>query len=402
MGWLRRGLSLAVLGMVCATVAGQGAAAEDKPKPVGAQDKGKPGSAQDKAKPEPDVILFTNGDQLSGTLERGVGDSVVFKSDMAGEITVPLAKIKELRSTGSFAVLRKSRPVSRATVDTGTLSVHGNEVTVAYPTNPPETVPVKDVAFVIDQTTYDHELQKLPGWRYGWNGTMTAGASFVRSTNNGSTFNGALALVRAIPTVSWLPARNRTTFNVAETYGKLSEPVIPPTDPPTPDTVVKTNIFHTDAERDEYFTQRGYGLVQTAFDHNFAQGLQLSQSYGGGVGWTLVKQAKQQLDVKGDMHYLKQSFQTPASNQNLVGSTLAEVYVYKFPRKMVFNENASLIPAWNNVSAYAANINGTFLLPVFKRFSFSVSAADSFLNDPAVYYRKNSFVFTTGLTYALK
>ncbi|HEY0308406.1 MAG TPA: DUF481 domain-containing protein, partial [Acidobacteriaceae bacterium] len=362
-------MSLALLGVVCTTGAVRMAVAEDKPKPAGAQDKAKPGAAQDKAKPEPDVILFTNGDQLSGTLLRGVGDSVVFKSDVAGEITVPLAKIKELRSTGSFAVLRKGRLVSRTTVETGTLDVRDNEVTVAYPTNPPETLPVKAVAFVIDQTTYDHELQRLPGWRYGWNGTVTAGASFVRSTNNGSTFNGALALVRAIPTVPWLPARNRTTFNMAETYGKLSEPVIPPTDPPTPDTVVKTNIYHTDAERDEYFTQRGYGLVQMAFDHNFAQGLQLSQSYGGGVGWTLIKQPKQQLDVKGDMHYLKQTFQTPASNQNLVGSTLAEVYVRRLPRKMVFNQNASLIPAWNNLDAYAANINGTLLLPVFKRFS---------------------------------
>jgi hypothetical protein len=367
-----------------------------------AEEKAKPAVAQDKAKPEPDVILFTNGDQLSGTLVRGVGDSVVFKSDMAGEITVPLAKIKELRSTGSFAVLRKSRPVTRTTVDTGTLVIQAGELTMASPTNPPEMMPVKDIAFVIDQTTYDHELQKLPGWRYGWNGRVTAGASFVRSTNNGSTFNGALALVRAIPTVSWLPARNRTTFDVAETYGKLSEPVLPPTNPPTPDTVVKTNIFHADAERDEYFTQRGYGLAQTAFDHNFAQGLQLSQSYGGGVGWTLIKQPRQQLDVKGDVHYLKQQFQTQVSNQNLVGSTLAEVYVRKFPRKMIFNENASLIPAWNNVSAYAANVNASLLLPVFRRFSFSVTAADSFLNDPAQYYKKNSVVITTGLTYALK
>ena len=49
------------------------------------------GMAQDKAKPAPDVILFTNGDQLTGTVERGVGDNIVFKSDMAGELTIPLA-----------------------------------------------------------------------------------------------------------------------------------------------------------------------------------------------------------------------------------------------------------------------------------------------------------------------
>jgi hypothetical protein len=356
----------------------------------------------EKIKPQLDVIVFANGDQLTGTLLRGVGDTVVFKSDMAGELTLPLSKIREMRSNGSFAVLRKSRPVSRASVDTGTILLQGASMIVAHADAPPETVPLPDVAFVIDQSTYDRELQKLPGIGYGWSGTVTAGASFVRSTNNGSTFNGALTAVRAIPTVPWLPARNRTSFGLAETYGQLSEPVIPPTTPPTPNNSVKTNIFHGGAERDEYFTQRVYGLAQMAFDHNYSQGLQLAQNYGGGVGWTVLKQPKQQLDVKADVHFLQQQFQTPVNNQNLVGSTLAEVYARRFPHRLVFNESASLLPAWNNTSAYAANVNGTLLLPVFKRLSFSVTATDNFLNDPATYYQKNSFVFTTGLTYALK
>ena len=34
------------------------------------------------SKPAPDVLVFTNGDQLTGKLLRGVGDSVVFASDM--------------------------------------------------------------------------------------------------------------------------------------------------------------------------------------------------------------------------------------------------------------------------------------------------------------------------------
>ena len=41
------------------------------------------------APPTPDVLIFTNGDQLTGHLERGSGNSIVFKSDMAGEITIP-------------------------------------------------------------------------------------------------------------------------------------------------------------------------------------------------------------------------------------------------------------------------------------------------------------------------
>ena len=53
-------------------------------------------------KPGTDVLVFTNGDQLTGTLEKGEGECITFQSDMTGEITIPLAKIKELRTGGEL------------------------------------------------------------------------------------------------------------------------------------------------------------------------------------------------------------------------------------------------------------------------------------------------------------
>src|ERR1700738_2706328 len=64
-------------------------------------------------KPAPDVIVFTNGDQLTGTLERADGDSFVFKSDVVGEVTVSAAKIKELRANGKFVALKKNETITR-------------------------------------------------------------------------------------------------------------------------------------------------------------------------------------------------------------------------------------------------------------------------------------------------
>src|ERR1700690_1429910 len=67
-------------------------------------------------KPPSDILVFTNGDQLTGTPERAAGAALLLKSDVAGEITVPRDKVTELHSSGSFAVLRKAPPVSRRTV----------------------------------------------------------------------------------------------------------------------------------------------------------------------------------------------------------------------------------------------------------------------------------------------
>src|ERR1700722_14422843 len=63
--------------------------------------------AQPAAKPEPDVLIFSNGDKLVGHLVSSPGGSVTFNSDMLGEIHADWAKIKELRSSTKFAVIRK-------------------------------------------------------------------------------------------------------------------------------------------------------------------------------------------------------------------------------------------------------------------------------------------------------
>ena len=184
-------------------------------------------SAQEKSKPEPDVIIFTNGDQLTGTVERGADDSVVFKSDMAGEITVPYAKIKELRAHGAFALLRKDTKTPTTDVKEGAFTYSDSKVTLTIATGGTETVEPKNVDFLIDKTTYDKQVLARPGLLTGWKGAISGGATFVRSTQNGSTFNVGTTLVRAIPLVSYLPPKSRSTFVLSETYGKLSQPVYP-------------------------------------------------------------------------------------------------------------------------------------------------------------------------------
>lgn len=369
--------------------------------------------ADDKAgdKPNPDVIVFQNGDQLTGTLVRGVGDSIVFKSDIVGEVTVPLSKVKELRSNGSFAVLKKDTRVNRTNTQTGMVTMNGDSITLLHLMGQVETVPVSNVAYIIDQQTYDRELEKKAGPLYGWKGSITGGASFVQSTQHGGTFTTGVKLSRSIPTVPYLQTRNRTLFNLSETYGKLTTPVIPqptctsattPTNPcPPPDSVVKTSIFHTDIERDQYVSRKFYYLGTAAFDHNFSSGLDLQQIYGFGLGWTPIVDAKQQLDVKSDIHYEKQQFEAESSNLNIIGATVGEAYKRTLPRGMTFTQTLQLLPAFNQPNAYSANFTTGVTMPVFKRLSMSVSASDGFLNNPSPGFRKNTFQFVTGVTYTL-
>ncbi len=355
------------------------------------------------AKPAPDVIVFTNGDQLTGTLERATGDSFVFKSDVVGEVTVSADKIKELRASGKFVALKKNEKITRTSKHPGAITYGDNAISVAdTSSNVPEVIPVKNLANLIDDATFTTEVTSNPGIWYGWHGSVSGGITVIESTQTGQSYNLAVTLARLIPSVDFLPPRTRSTINVLETYGKITQPAIPQTIPPTLASVTKTNIFHADAEHDKYFTPRFFGLVGASFDHNYSQGLNLQQIYGVGPGWTLIKTPVHEFDVKADVHYERQNFQPPTPSKNLIGSSFTELYHRNLPAKIIFTESGTFIPAWNDFNAYSAIIQAGLQMPTYKRFSLNVNLLDNYLNNPAVGFKNNSFQFVTGVLYTLK
>ncbi|MBZ5591610.1 MAG: DUF481 domain-containing protein [Acidobacteriia bacterium] len=354
------------------------------------------GQAKSEPKAEPDVLIFTNGEKLIGHLVRSTGDKVTFKSDMAGEVTVEWKQIQELHSSQKYAVIQKGVQLhaheSDGKVSRGTIAVADQKIEVRPGgDHPPQTVAVADAAYVVDDAAFEKAMHR-PGIFEAWKGALTGGASLVEATQKSNTFTGSIGLIRAAPTENWLDPRNRTIVDFSTSYGKLTQPNTP---------TVKTSIYHADAERDEYFTGRVFGFGQLAYDHNFSQGLDLQQTYGGGIGWTAIKRPNQTLDLRASMSYVSQQFAGSAKNQNLVGSTFAEGYQRTLPHGILFNEQVSVTPAWNNTRAYTAAGGAGLTMPVFKRLSLALSALDTFLNDPPAGFKKNSFQFTTGVTYTL-
>ncbi len=359
---------------------------------------------------QPDVLVFTNGDKLTGTLLRGVGDSVVFKSDMAGELTIPYSKIKQLDTHTAFAIVEKGKTITRKTpekeVPQGVVSLADNTISVADPaTQTPVQVPVANAAYVIDDTIYQQDLRGSTRFLEGWNGSVTLGASLLKATQNEYAANAAIALVRTIPQAEYLAPRNRTTAGGVFNYGEVTTPTL--VNGARVTQVARTDIYHADAERDQYFTPRVYYLGRLAYDHNYSQGLKLAQIYGAGFGWTVVKQPKQELDLKVDVHYTRETFYLAAQNQNLIGSAFADIYLLKLPRGLLLTQFAMVSPAFNNINATAASAGVNVAAPLYKRLALSAGVIDNFINNPGflspgIPSKKNSIQFNTGLTYTLR
>ncbi len=375
------------------------------------------------ANPAPDVLILSNGDTLHGKFVSELGGKVTFHTDSLGDVALTWDKIKELHTTQKFAVLDATVKLrgkkTDAKIPVGTIDVADQAVTVhGENAVSPGPIPVKNAQYVIDGSVLEKAAFHEPGFFTGWNGAATAGATLVAATQNQYTISGGIGLVRAIPTVAWLTARNRTSFDFSGSYGKITQPAFtaPPSPPTTtvptvvPEVVTKSAIAHVDAERDQYVSPRIFVLGQTAFDHNYSQDLSLQQIYGGGIGVTTLKTPKQELDLKGTVQYEKQKFiaGTGDTDQNLIGSTFSATYGAHL-KMFIYTQGLAFVPAWNVTKAYSANEVNTLAFPAYKNFSFSVGTLDSYLNDPpdtlsltSPATKRNSFQFTMGLTYAIK
>ena len=344
--------------------------------------------------------MLSNGDTLHGKLVKVGGGKLTFHTDSLGDVDITWDHIKEVHAAEQFGVLQKGVKLSHKNaitqIPTGSIDVADHVVTI-HEESAPATVPVSNTAYVVDAATLQKQIHGEPSFFKAWNGAATAGATLVQATQNQYTVSGALSLVRLVPTVNWLDPRNRTMADLVGSYGKITQPGVPTT---------KSAIYHIDAERDQYFSPRMYVLAQTAFDHNFAQNLQLQQIYGGGVGWTMFSTPRQEGDVKGTVQYERQQFiaGTTGTTEDLIGSTFAFSYILH-TKPFTYTQELAYVPAYNVPRAYSANETNTLAFMAYKNFGFSIGTIDSYLNNPPSTVpptKRNSFQFTMGLTYAIK
>lgn len=349
------------------------------------------------AKPAPDTLELVDGEKLLGHFEQSDGSSVKFKSDILGELTIDWSKVKELHTSEKFAILpgnlKLKRNADTSTIPQGNIAEAEQKITVTPATGPARTINVADADHVIEQTAFENAVRHNPGFLADWGGGVTAGASLVQATQQSRTLTTAINLVRTVPDEDWLRRRNRTQVDFSFSYGTLTAPATP---------TIKTNIYHADIQRDEYLSSSLFAFGQGAFDHNFSQGLDLQQTYAGGLGWSIIKRANESLDLKAGITYVRQQFQIASASQNLAGSTFEEDFTRGLRRGIKFSEQLIVAPAWTNSNALTATGNATLTIPVYKRTNFSLGTIDNYLHDPPPGFKRNSFQLTMGLNYTLR
>jgi hypothetical protein len=252
---------------------------------------------------------------------------------MAGEVKVDWSKIRELTVPEKFAAISKNVKLHRRedtkTVPQGPLAMTGQQIQInTGAEGVQQSLPVVDVSNVVSEADFEKAFERY-GLFEGWKGGATAGLSLTEAAQKNQTVTAAVNLVRAVPAVSWLDLRSRTIIDFNEAYGRLTQPGSP---------AVKTSLYHAGIEQDWYLSSRVFVFGQAIFDHSFSQGLDLQQTYGGGLGFVVFKKSNQELDFKASADYINYQFETASLNKHLFGSIFGETYVRTFAHGILLNE----------------------------------------------------------------
>jgi hypothetical protein len=171
---------------------------------------------------QPDVMILNDGERVigpPGALNRIHGD---IQERHAWRAFGGLEQGEELHSSGKFAVIPKNAKLKTrqdaASVLVGAVTVQDQTVQLSQPTNAATAqrpLPLSGVSDLVDQAAFEKAFRRT-SFLSGWAGGATGGITLTEATQKNQTFTGAINAVRAVPDVSWLDVRNRTSSTLTK------------------------------------------------------------------------------------------------------------------------------------------------------------------------------------------
>jgi len=333
-----------------------------------------------------DVVTLKNGDRVTGTLVTVKGGNLDFKSDSAGELTIPLAQITSFVGVKPVAVVEKGKEPLRGTLE---LKSGGQwQVTVK---GEAKTFDAAKVDVIMPEDDYQKLMVETPKLWQAWHGTAGLGYSLQHGDQSTTTLTTNVNAVHERPATPIFQAHWRTAFDFTTLLSHASE---------SGTTATITSRTLTTSLRPEYlFTERNFVFAFGELDHVSTQHLYLRQTYGGGFGHDLVKSERLTFAVLGGPTYAHQKFFDGTSDDSaeaMVGETLG-VEINKRAR---VEHSLTFYPNLSQTGEYHFDTSTVLSCKLSTRLSLNASFIDLYLSDPPPGSHNNDVTVSLGIGYS--
>jgi putative salt-induced outer membrane protein YdiY len=180
----------------------------------------------------------------------------------------------------------------------------------------------------------------------------------------------------------------RTNFDLATLLSSSTEN----------NTFVDSHTLTTDVRPQYLFTEANFVFGLAQFDHISTSGLYLRQTYGGGFGRDVIKNAKATFSLLGGLTYVHEKFFDGSwddSAQLLIGEKLG----YQISKRVRLDHDFNFYPNLSDTGEYRFDTATTLSAKLAGKFSLNAGVIDLYLSNPPAGDKKNSITFTTGIGY---
>ncbi len=292
-----------------------------------------------------DEVFFKNGDRLSGKIEQLVDGKLVFKSDLAGAVTIDISNIQTLSSDVPLKVhlndgtvlnqkLAKAEPNWFAIEDSETLKAQEFELADVSSINPPPKPEPK------------------------WTGNISAG---LTSTHGNTETDNISASVN----LSKRTEKDRTQLSAD--YARARQK-----DPDTGEKMTTEDWWRTKAKYDYFFTKKLYGYLDGRYEKDAIAELDRRVIVGSGGGYQWIESEDMNFSTEAGVASLYEKFE----NQTDSNSEISVQAGYNFDKLLMKNvkliHELTYYPSIEQFSDYfltsTAEVRANFTETMFTNF----------------------------------
>jgi putative salt-induced outer membrane protein YdiY len=292
-----------------------------------------------------DELIFKNGDRLKGKIVQLVEGKLVFESEVAGKLTVEMAKVSTFSSDSPVKVHLKDGTVLHQKLS----AAEANRFAVQ------ESQMLKAQEFEMAAISALNPPDK-PKPR--WSGDISAGLSSTHGNTKTDSISGSASLKRRTE-------KDRTTLS-ADYVRRRQE------DPDTGQKNTTEDWWRTKGKYDYFFTKRLYGYLDGRYEKDSIAELDRRVIIGGGGGYQWVESEDMNFSTEAGLASLYEKFDNQTESNSELSAQLGYYFDKKLTKAVKFIHDLTYYPSTGNLSDYfltsTAEFRANFTEKMFANF----------------------------------
>jgi putative salt-induced outer membrane protein YdiY len=313
-------------------------------------------------------LTLANGDQVSGEIIRLKDQTLNLKSPLFGEVKIPWAQVRELRSDDGVRIQLADGSQLKGTL---VLQPDGQVTVAEGPEQPARTLARNDVA-MLNPPVQDNSTK--------YSGHATVGGTFNRGNSRDDAVNIDAELVARAPT-------NRYTLNAESHEAKSSG-------------LTTTSNRMLAGQYDKFLNDKDYLFANLKAQTDKQADLNLRSTVGAGYGRQFVENELTKLSAETGLSYVNENYDL-APNKSFPAATFGLKYEQKlFDSKLVlFNQTDVTVSLSNTQDALLKNKFG-FRVPIANGLNLSTQLNLAYDKSPPPGVKRTDTSLVVGVGYA--